>query len=277
MNGRIPTLVTFYGSCLARKYVHRCHEQEHDKWQIFPPRSLFTYFFFFCWYFLVRICSTKPHHHQLHATINHNVQTTKLTNNNRRPLLSVFRLWKKNLLNSSLYSHTWHCCGPCLVGDVVFGLDFFTGGAAGVATFSLRIFCWFALFTLLLLTLVLLLLLFVVAVIAFRWLMLLITILLVVVVVALVLFTLTFTVLVPLVLTATRHGRKQNTEEGVREEDKKKHELKNDHSNFYVCTAVDYYSCFQKEQQYHESIYFRFPHFNARYYLWYGQFKYFRC
>lgn len=107
--------------------------------------------------------------------------------------------------------------------------------------------------------------------------MLLITILLVVVVVGLVLFTLTFTVLVPLVVTATRHDTKRNIEEVRGEMEKQNYELKNDHFNFYVCTAVDY-SAFQAEpNQCYESIYFRFPHFNARYYLWYGQFKYFRC
>lgn len=25
------------------------------------------------------------------------------------------------------FSLTWHCCGPCLVGDAVFGLGFFAG------------------------------------------------------------------------------------------------------------------------------------------------------
>lgn len=93
MNGRIRTLVTFvrvWSACAAG------HGQEHDKWQIFPPRSFFTFS-----YFQVHMCiAQKPHHHQLHATRNHNAQTTKLSNNNRRPLLlSVFRLRAKNLLN----------------------------------------------------------------------------------------------------------------------------------------------------------------------------------
>lgn len=167
----------------------------------------------------VGLMCRKPHHHQLHTNHEHNAQTTnEPTNNNNHRCLRYrrnFRFWVKFYTEIHSKTHTWHCCGPCLVGDVVLGLDFFTvaTGTADVATFSLWIFCWFALFTLLLLTLLLLLLLlFVFAVMAFRWLMLFITILLVVVVVVvgLLLLMLTFAVRLPLVATVTARAHRHH-------------------------------------------------------------------
>lgn len=213
MNGHRSS-IGYIGSCMCSVRAH----VRHDKWQIF---SLDRFSCFRVWVYRNGWVSCVENRITINCTQTMNITRRLPTNQLIIIIIVASDIGGISVFDFNFYTeilsktHTWHCCGPCLVGDVVFGLDFFTvaTGTADVATFSLWIFCWFALFTLLLLTLLLLLLLlFVFALMAFRWLMLFITILLVVVVVVvgLLLLMLTFAVRLPLVATVTARAHRHH-------------------------------------------------------------------